>query len=132
MNKDNIFDFSKSKKNLVSPPSAPKDLPDDDEIDAIFDKIHLMRNDLKEKVNDLLKHFNITAEEFEQTFNNPNNFTSQEWTNIKNQLEEFEKQVDKVEGKSVKNLKNKKEQNLKQKKAQLKTLSTKKNWIPMK
>lgn len=148
---NNIFDTAakklskkgkKAAKNLKETPRAP--IPDSDppktdlsqirtkdpEIRDMMKKIHAMRQDLQNKMENIYKHSGLTPESLKNFLDNPKNFAQKDWEFIQQNKNILEEKVWETLGEELKPITRYVRENVAGERKG-KTLGARKKWIPM-
>lgn len=139
----NIFDEAGKKKDLPpakkeEAPSSSVDLPvnlpailSDEDIQEMFDRMIVMRQELDRKTDELKDALALTKQDINVFFSDPKNFTPEQWKMIQENRTELELKTFAIVGKDPKKVRQKQLESKDAKARKGKTLGARRNWIPI-
>lgn len=113
--------------------NTPPQNQDLTEIDTqmLFDRVRELQKDLDEKKAELHDTIATSPTQVIQFFNDPKNFSIDQWNIIQNNRSDLEKKVWALLGKDPNKVREKQIEDQKEKSRKAKSLGTRHNWIPI-
>lgn len=102
-----------------------------EDADVMLSKMHTMRRELEEKMDDVISLAGVSKEEVTTFLDNPDNFSPTEWEKVKEKKEELAKMAMQITGQKDNKRKVARKEEADTKKLRQKSLGGRKRWIPM-
>ncbi|HRD55733.1 MAG TPA: hypothetical protein PLC42_04980 [Parachlamydiaceae bacterium] len=103
----------------------------DAEVQRMFDRMVELKEELDKKTDEFKEAVVLSQQDVVKYFNEPKNFTIDQWAVIQESRSELEKRVFDVVGKDLKKVRQKQLESKDSKLRKGKTLGARRNWIPI-